>query len=105
MDKSSVFSHIYQHLLLSFEVLFLLLGVAGVTWTTKPKNFWCRQLACWPVYSASWLNQPFPLFVYTLESPRLTPFTLQLNRASSTPFLSLTAREVNLPVTHTAVKM
>jgi hypothetical protein len=69
----------------------------NVTGTTKGKNIWCTQFACWLVHSASYLTDIFSLFVYMLENPRLTTFALQLNQAIFYP-LSLSDHQTSKPV-------
>jgi hypothetical protein len=44
----------------------------------------------------------FPIFVYMLESPRLIPFTLQLNQDFFYSYLSLITRAVNRQPRHKA---
>jgi hypothetical protein len=61
----------------------------NVSRTTKGKSFWCSQPACWPVYGAD----IFSLCLHAGDQ-RLTPFSLQLNQAVFTPYLSLTAEQL-----------
>jgi hypothetical protein len=80
------------------------LGLWFVTRTTNGKNFWCSQLTSFLCLQ----TDIFSLSVFVLESPRLTPFTLQLNQATFYPLsLSLSGHQSNKTCQpgHTASEM